>query len=93
MTKPHNAFEANVAILREIVRFAYDQGFHELGYDIVNEWLAQVRPPAEPAAPTFDINSIERIARQQAVFGGRDGNTVTITGPIVISGPSSRTNR
>jgi hypothetical protein len=42
----------------------------------------------EPRAPQWDINSIERIARQQGVFGGRDGNTVTITGPIVIDGPS-----
>jgi hypothetical protein len=47
----------------------------------------------EPRAPQWDINSIERIARQQGVFGGRDGNTVTITGPIVIDGPSLEPSR
>jgi hypothetical protein len=56
-----NDFETNVAILRDLVRFAYEQGFHELGYDVVDEWLEQVRPAAETTrelapseAATFD---------------------------------------
>lgn len=48
--------------------------------------------PVEPPAPQWDINSIERIARQQGVFGGREGNTVTITGPIMIDGPALNRN-
>jgi len=41
-TEQRNDFETNVAILREIVQFAYEQGFHELGYNIVDELLAQI---------------------------------------------------
>lgn len=44
-----NDFETNVAILRQIVEFAYEQGFHELGYNVVDEWLEQVRPVHETA--------------------------------------------
>lgn len=56
--------------------------------DAAEEAIRFFAKPDEPEAPQWDINSIERIARQQGVFGGRDGNTVTITGPIRIDGPS-----
>lgn len=32
-----NPVETNLAILNDIVQFAYAQGYHEVGYDIVGE--------------------------------------------------------
>jgi hypothetical protein len=49
-SKERNPLASNLDILRNIVSFAYEMGYHELGYDIVSELESQLRGAAEMPA-------------------------------------------
>jgi hypothetical protein len=49
-SKQMNPVAKNLEILRSLVDFAYEQGYPDLGYDIVTEIEAQI-PPTEPTEP------------------------------------------
>jgi hypothetical protein len=45
-SKERNPLAVNLEILGSLVRFAYANGYHELGYDVLTETVAQLRPDA-----------------------------------------------
>jgi hypothetical protein len=52
--------------LRDVVTFAYEQGYHEHGVDLVNEFAAELRakqPKASPAKSAVENLSISSLPR------------------------------
>jgi hypothetical protein len=45
-----NCVDTNIDVLRNMVNFAYETGYHEMGYDVVSELVAQLRAGPEPPA-------------------------------------------
>lgn len=58
-SKERNPLAVNLEILGSLIRFAYANGYHELGYDVLAEAVAQLRgeveTKAEPDEPTPEM--------------------------------------
>lgn len=58
-SKQMNPLEKNIVFLRDLIAFAYEQGYHEHGYNVLEEALQQVRAQSEtkskPVFPTQEV--------------------------------------
>lgn len=50
-----NCVDTNIDVLRNMVNFAYETGYHEMGYDVVSELVAQLRAATEPGAALVNV--------------------------------------